>query len=315
VQPMLATPSADPGRLPVGRQWAYEVKWDGVRVLADAREGQLRLLTRNGRDATPAYPELDVLSALPDALLDGEVVAMDAEGRPSFPVLMERMHVRDRRRAAALSRRIPATLVVFDILRLYGVDLTARPFAERRATLERLELPAGRVMLSPVYDDGAALLTATKEQGLEGVVAKKWSSSYEPGRRSPSWVKAVHRLRRTCLVGGWRPQVDTSAVVGALLVGAPDGAGGLRYLGRVGSGIGPSAHRELARLLRPLSRSTSPFSAAVPSLDAAGARWCEPTLPVEVEHLGWTAGGRVRQSTYCGVRTDAEPELVGVEPR
>jgi bifunctional non-homologous end joining protein LigD len=147
---MLATPAPGPGRLPTGPDWAYEVKWDGVRVLADVCEGRLRLLTRNGRDATIAYPELGVLAELPDALLDGEVVAMDAAGRPSFPVLAERMHVRDRRRAQQLAREVPVTYVVFDVLRLYGVDLTGRPFGERRATLERLELPAGPVLVSPL---------------------------------------------------------------------------------------------------------------------------------------------------------------------
>lgn len=313
MQPMLATPAAVPGSLPVGRDWAYEVKWDGVRVLADVHEGSLRLLTRNGRDTTVAYPELDALTALPDVLLDGEVVALDRSGRPSFPVLMERMHVRDRRRAAALATKVPVTFVVFDVLRLYGVDLTARPFAERRATLERLELPAGPVMLSPVYDDGAALLSATRDQGLEGVVAKKWTSRYEPGRRSPAWVKAAHRPTRTCLVGGWRPQVDSDRVVGALLVGAPDVTGGLRYLGRVGSGIGPAAHRSLRPMLAALTRATSPFADPVPTVDAAGATWVHPRVLVEVDHLGWTTGGRLRQAAYRGVRTGTDADLA--EPR
>ena len=264
MDPMLATPTPVPGQLPTGRDWAYEVKWDGIRVLADAHDGVLRLTTRNGRDATVAYPELEVLTALPDALLDGEVVAMDERGIPSFPVLAERMHVRDRRRAQVLARRIPATFVAFDVLRLYGVDLTRRPFSERRATLERLDLPATHVMLSPLYDDGPSLLAATREQGLEGVIAKRRSSLYEPGRRSPAWVKAAHRPSRTCLVGGWRPQVDSTTVLGALLVGAPDPEGNLHYLGRVGSGIGRAAQQDLALLLRPLARADSPFAEPVP---------------------------------------------------
>jgi bifunctional non-homologous end joining protein LigD len=288
------------------------VKWDGIRVLADAHDGRVRLLTRNGREVTTAFPELDVLAGLPDVLLDGEVVAMDPQGRPSFPVLAERVHVRDRRRARALSRRVPATFVVFDVLRLYGVDLTGRPFSERRATLERLELPPGPVQLSPVYDDGASLLQATREQGLEGVVAKRRSSRYEPGRRSGAWVKAAHRPSRTCLVGGWRPQVDSTRRIGALLVGAPDQAGGLRYLGRVGSGIGPSAQRDLERLLAPLARDGSPFTDEVPKVDAAGATWCDPTLAVEVHHLGWTSGGRLRQPSYRGVRVDADADPLEV---
>lgn len=310
MDPMLATPTPVPGRVPTGRDWAYEVKWDGIRVLADVHEGTLRLTTRNGRDATVAYPELAVLTALQDTLLDGEVVAMDERGIPSFPVLAERMHVRDRRRAQVLARRIPATFVVFDVLRLYGVDLTRRPFTERRATLERLELPPGPVMLSPLYDDGASLLAATREQGLEGVIAKKRSSVYEAGRRSGSWVKAAHRPSRTCVVGGWRPQVDSTSVLGALLVGAPDGEGNLHYLGRVGSGIGRAAQQDLVRLLEPLARRESPFAEPVPKVDAAGATWCQPVLLVEVDHLGWTTGGRLRQPAYKGVRTDTQADLV-----
>lgn len=310
MEPMLATPIPPSGHLPTGPDWVFEVKWDGIRVLADASDGELHLWTRNGRDVAAAFPELACLAELSDVLLDGEVVAMDDRGVPSFPVLAERIHVRDRRRAAALARRVPATFVVFDVLRLYGVDLTSRPFTERRATLERITLPHGPIQLSPLYDDGPALLAATREQGLEGVVAKRRTSVYEPGRRSPAWVKAAHRQARTCLVGGWRPQVDTTRTVGALLVGAPAPDGGLRYLGRVGSGIGPSAQRDLAALLEPLRRSTSPFSDAVPRVDASGATWCEPTLAVDVVHLGWTSGGRLRQPAYRGVRIDALPDPV-----
>lgn len=310
MEPMLATPTPDAGALPRGPQWVYEVKWDGIRVLAEASDGRLHLWSRGGRDLAVAFPELACLAELPDAVLDGEVVAMDDAGRPSFPVLAERIHVRDARRARALARQVPATYMVFDVLRLYGVDLTARPFHERRATLERLDLPAGPVALSPLYEDGAALLAATLEQGLEGVVAKKRTSTYHPGRRSGSWVKAAHRPSRTVVVGGWRPQTDTTRHIGALLVGAPDAEGALRYLGRVGSGVGPSAARDLATLLGPLERPTSPFADDVPAVDARGATWCEPTLAVEVQHLGWTSGGRLRQPAYRGVRIDHDPDPV-----
>lgn len=308
MQPMLATATPDEGRVPVGRQWAYEVKWDGVRALAEAADGRLRLWSRTGRDVTATFPELGVLAGLPDALLDGEVVALDRRGVPSFPVLAERLGVTQRARAEALSRRVPVTYVVFDVLRLYGVDLTGRPFSERRATLERLDLPDGPMQLSPVWDDAAALLAATREQGLEGVVAKRRDSVYTPGRRSPHWVKAAHRPERTVLVGGWRPQVGTTDRVGALLVGAPDAAGDLRYLGRVGSGIGATAQADLRERLRPLAAQASPFADAVPAPDARGASWVAPRLAVSVRHLGWTSGTRLRQPAYRGVRTDAGPD-------
>ena len=312
MRPMLATPTPVPGRLPgtgsaTGGEWVYEVKWDGMRILADSSERGLRLFSRNERDVTVTFPELAGLADLPDALLDGEVVALDTAGVPSFAVLAERLHIQDRRKAAAAANAVPVTYMAFDVLRLYGVDLTGRPLSERRGTLERLELPPC-VSLSPWFTDGSALLAATLEHGVEGAVAKRLTSTYQPGRRSPDWVKAPHRARRTVLVGGWRPQTDTTTVVGALLVGARDEDGGLRYLGRVGSGIGPAVHRTLSTLLKPLRSNASPFSDTVPAVDAAGALWVEPQLVVEVAHLGYSGGRRLRQPAYLGLRTDAEPD-------
>ncbi|HEX5510730.1 MAG TPA: non-homologous end-joining DNA ligase [Actinomycetales bacterium] len=312
---MLATPTPVPGRLPGTTggpparrgQWLYEVKWDGMRVLADIDERGLHLISRNERDVTVAFPELAGLTQLQDALLDGEVVALDERGVPSFAVLAERLHVTDRRKAAAASRSVPVTFMVFDVLRLYGVDLTSRPLSERRATLERLDLPTS-VQLSPVFTDGDALLAATRDQGVEGVVAKRVDSLYYPGRRSRDWVKAPHRQRRTVVVGGWRPQTDTVNVVGSLLVGAPDRDGGLRYLGRVGAGVGPAANRLLSPLLKPLRQNASPFRDAVPKADATGATWVDPQVLVDVEHLGFAGQGRLRQPAYCGVRTDSDAD-------
>ncbi|WP_369811088.1 non-homologous end-joining DNA ligase [Quadrisphaera sp. DSM 44207] len=313
VRPMLASPLPPGGALPSGPEWVHEVKWDGMRVLADAGEGSVRLTSRTERDTTVAFPELTGLADLPDVLLDGEVVALDAQGRPSFPVLQERLHVRDAARARALAGAVPVAYVVFDVLRLYGADLTRRPLEARRAALEQLDLGCGRygpLQVSSWHDDGAALLAATAEQGLEGVVAKRRSSAYAPGRRAPAWVKQAHRLSRTCVIGGWRPEVGTTSRVGSLLVGAPDATGALRYLGRVGSGVAGAAATDLGRLLGPLRTNASPFAAAVPRIDAAGATWVHPTLAVEVRHLGWTTGGRLRQPSYRGLRLDAGPDAV-----
>jgi bifunctional non-homologous end joining protein LigD len=306
---MLATPTPVAGQLPRGREWAFEVKWDGIRALADASDGHLRLLTRGGADVADAFPELSVLTGVSDALLDGEVVAMDAAGRPSFGVLAERIHVRSRARAAELARRVPATYVVFDVLRLYGVDLTSRPYAERRATLERLELPPGPVQLSPVYDDGDALLAATLEQGLEGVVSKRRSAPYLPGRRSTDWLKSPHRTSVSAVVGGWRPEkTNDSGRLGAVLLGVPDGAGGWRFAGRMGSGIAGRAAVQLAEALAPHTRTDSPFSDEVPRLDRVGATWVDPVVVVEARALEMTRDGRLRQPAYLGMRTDLTPE-------
>jgi bifunctional non-homologous end joining protein LigD len=309
VHPMLATP-ADPVRgLPSdGAVWAFEVKWDGVRVLADLHGGAVRLTSRRGNEVTAAYPEFASLGeAHPDALLDAEVVVLRG-GVPSFEALAERMHVRDARRARALAAVAPATLIVFDVLRLYDVDLTGRPWSERREVLERLSASGRAWQLSPVYDDGAALLAATREQNLEGVVAKRRSSRYHPGVRSSDWVKFAHRRTRTCLVAGWRPETGDARRVGALLLGLPDGAGGLAFAGRVGSGLAAAAAQDqLTPLLAARARADTPFTTPVPREDARGTTWVEPTLLVEVRYLGHTEGGRLRQPVFLGVRTDLEP--------
>ncbi|GIG24115.1 hypothetical protein Cde04nite_03590 [Cellulomonas denverensis] len=304
MQPMLATAATPPDRPPVGDEWRYEVKWDGVRILADTTSGRLRLLGRNGRDAGPAYPELDVLDALPGAILDGEVVAM-RDGVPSFAALAERMHVRDRRKAERLMTRVPISYVVFDVLSLYGVDLTRSPLDERRGTLERLDLPVP-VTLSPVYADGALLWQATGEQGLEGVVAKRGSSTYQPGRRSPDWVKAVHRATRTALVCGWRPETTGSGRLGSLLLAAPGPDGGLRYLGRAGSGLTGPVAMDLTRLLAPLRRDDPPLAEPVPAEDARGTVWVDPELLVDVRYLARTPTGRLRQPVIRGLREDTD---------
>jgi bifunctional non-homologous end joining protein LigD len=303
VQPMLATRAATPADLPRGPDWAYEVKWDGVRLLADTTSGRLRLLSRNGRDATVAYPELAGLAQVEGAVLDGEVVAMSG-GIPSFEALAERMHVRDATRARALAARAPVTYLVFDVLSLYGVDLTRRSFDERRATLERLELPTN-TQLSPVYPDADELWEVTLEHGLEGVLAKRRTSVYQPGRRSPDWIKAAHRTTRTALVGGWRVETTARDRIGSLLLGAPDADGTLRFLGRAGSGLGGPLAGRLAPLLAPLERPSSPFGEVVPAVDARGAHWCEPRVMVDITYLTRMRSGRMRQPVVRGVRDDA----------
>lgn len=302
MQPMLATP-APSGVLPRGAAWAFEVKWDGVRVLAEVEGGLVRLLSRTGRPVTPAYPELAGLAHLPDVLLDGEVVALEG-GVPSFAAIADRMHVRDPRRAAELARVRPVTFMVFDVLRVAGADVVERPYDERRRLLEALDLPE-HVLLSPVHDDGDDLWDVTRAHGLEGVVAKRRASPYRPGARSGDWVKAAHRRTRTAYVAGWRPEQGGSGRLGALLLGAPDRDGALRFLGRAGSGVsGPLATRLRTSALG-LARDTSPFADAVPAVDARGSHWCVPELVVDVRYLGRGREGRLRQPVVRGLRDDA----------
>ena len=305
MRPMLATVAS---AIPRGRDWVHEVKWDGMRVLADVHSGRATLLSRAGNDVTVSFPELAGLGGLyDDMLLDGEVVALDG-GRPSFGALAERMHVRDARKAERLSASRPVTLMVFDLLRLYGSDLTAQPLSARREMLERLDLDGSHWQVPPVYDDGDELFAATSEQGLEGIVSKRLSSPYLSGRRSSDWLKSPHHATVSVVVGGWRPEkTNDSGRLGAVLVGLPDGAGGWRYAGGVGSGIAGRAAVHLASALGPLRRDSSPFSTDVPRIDAVGVTWVEPDLVVEVRTLEVTRDGRLRQPAYLGIRTDLTP--------
>ena len=302
MRPMLASPAA---LIPAGHGWVHEVKWDGMRILADVRSGALRLSSRSERDVTVAFPELaGLVDTFEDLLLDGEVVALK-DGVPSFEALAERFHVTSPRRAATLAARNPVTYMAFDLLRLYGVDLTGRPFSDRRATLERLELAGPHWQVPPTFTDGPLLHVATRDQGLEGIVSKRLSSRYLPGSRSEDWLKSAHRSSLSVVIGGWRPETD-NARLGAVLVGVP-APGGLRYLGRVGSGIAGRAGALLAKDLAPLAAARSPFVTQVPRVDSAGATWVHPVLVCEVQSLGLTSAHRLRQPAYRGLRPDLSP--------
>lgn len=289
--------------VPTGTGWVHEVKWDGVRVLADCDGSRLRLFSRNENDVTAAYPELQGLAEVGrDVLLDGEVVAL-ADGVPSFAALAERMHVRDARRAARLAEVNPVTLIVFDLLRLDGELLLDRPLVERRRLLEGLGLPSGCWQVPPAYDDGTLLLRVAEEQGLEGIVSKRASSPYHPGRRSRDWLKFPLRATGSYLVGGFRRETGSDTRIGAVLVGTPTAAG-LRYRGKVGSGIAGRVGQRLKGVLEPLTSSDCPFADELPRPDRLGTTWVRPEVVVDVEFLGVTGEGRLRQPSYRGVRTD-----------
>ena len=305
MKPMLA---AVADGIPRGPDWVHEVKWDGMRVLADVHDGRLVLSSRTGRDVSVSFPELTGLAdTYDDLLLDGEVVALD-QGLPSFSALAERMHVSSARKAATLASQRPVTFMAFDLLRLFGSDLTTQPWSARRELLERLELHSSAWQVPPTYDDGEELFEATRSQGLEGVVSKRRTSPYAAGRRSADWRKSPHRATLSVVVGGWRPETGTTNRMGAVLVGTPDGKGGWEYAGRVGAGLAGAAGARLGKQLQPLGRNDSPFSNDVPREDALGAVWVEPTVVVEVQALGRGSTGKLRQPAYLGVRTDLTPD-------
>ena len=311
VVPMYARPSRLP---PDDARWGYEVKWDGVRAIAYVTGAGLRLESRNLNDVTRQYPEVGgVADALAGhrAVLDGEIASFDERGRPSFERLQGRMHLTD---AAAIGRRMrltPVAYLVFDLLWLDGDSLLKLPYSERRERLEALGLE-GASWRTPGYHagDGAALLAATGEQGLEGIVAKRLDSAYEPGRRGGSWLKVKNTRRQELVIGGWQPgEGRRRARIGALLMGYHDAAASpaLIYAGKVGTGFDDAALADLALRLAPLERRSSPFEGRQPE---RGSVFVEPLLVAEIDFGEWTSQGMLRHPSYKGLRADRDAREV-----
>ncbi len=317
LRPMLATPAVE---APAGDGWAFEVKWDGVRVVAVVDGGRVVLTGRRGNDVSALYPEVrglgDRLGAT-SVVLDGEVVAVEPGGRPSFQLLQRRMNVAAERVTARLQREVPVAYMTFDVLWIDGELLTGRPYRERRERLEALA-PAGPHWQTPPVEIGSAgarTAEVCRAFGLEGMVAKRLDGRYTPGRRSRSWLKIKWQRSQEMVVGGWMPgRGRREGSIGSMLVGYHDTAAGgaLRYAGRVGSGLDGPTLEALGERLSSLRRATSPFALG---RTPAGAVFVEPELVVDVSFQEWTAGGGIRHPVYRGVRYDKEPgEVVREEP-
>jgi bifunctional non-homologous end joining protein LigD len=310
IEPMLARLSTLPRE---DSEWAFEVKWDGVRALAYSQPGRMRLQSRNGNDVTPAYPELSALNrALGSraAILDGEIVAFDESGRPSFEALQPRMHQRGEAAVRRLMRSIPVTYVVFDLLWLDGHSLMDLPYMERRERLGELVGLDGEHWRTPELQvgDGAGLLAATRELGMEGIVGKRLNSRYTPGRRGGGWIKVKNHLRQELVIGAWTEGRGARAQrIGALELGVYDESGALRHAGRVGTGFDEPELERLADLLARLAQEDSPFIGPQPP---RGAHFVAPRLACEVEFSEWTRAGKVRQASYKGLRNDKDPAEV-----
>jgi bifunctional non-homologous end joining protein LigD len=289
--------------------WA-ELKWDGVRALGVWTAGALRLYARSGADITDRYPELTAPGAATfaadDAVIDGEIVALDERGRPSFSLLQNRMHLSRAADIQAEMRRTPARLYLFDALHADGADLTPRPLAERREALERIAADAGSAIdLPPVFDDLDMALAIAREHDLEGVVAKDPRAPYRPGR-SQRWVKLKLSRTQEVVIAGIRPgKGGRAGGIGSLLLGVPDEEG-LRYVGRVGTGFSDRTLKQLGAALEPLRTEESPLH-GVPPLDARDAQWVRPELVGEVEFGEWTPGGSMRHPRWRGLRSDKTP--------
>jgi bifunctional non-homologous end joining protein LigD len=312
VVPMLAKlaplPSSDEG-------WAAEVKWDGVRAIAYCRPGRLELQTRNLNVVTAQYPEVRRLSrqlGARDAVLDGELVAFDEQGRPSFERLQQRIHQTDANVVRRRMKSHPVTYVLFDLLYLEGRDLTAEPYTRRRELLEELELD-GESWQTPGYSVGhaAELLAASAEQRLEGIVLKRLDSRYAPGKRTGAWLKVKTVGRQELVIGGWMPgEGRRRNRIGAILLGAFDADGALQYAGKVGTGFSERDLDELLERLRPLARDTNPFARR---RGPRNANFVEPELVAEVEFREMTAEGMVRHGSFKGLREDKPAAEVGLE--
>jgi bifunctional non-homologous end joining protein LigD len=285
--------------------WAAEIKWDGVRAIAYCRPGRLHLQTRNLRDVTAQYPEVRRLSrqlGARDAVLDGELVAFDSEGRPSFSRLQQRIHQTSESVVRNRMKTHPVTYVIFDLLYLDGVDLIAEPYRRRRELLDELEL-AGSGWQTPAYSTGHAreLLAVSGERGLEGLVMKRLESVYSPGKRTGEWLKVKNVGRQEFVIGGWLPgQGRRRGRLGSLLIGYYED-GKLHYAGKVGTGFSEQDLADLTKRLKPLGRQKTPFAAGK---GPRAANYVEPCLVAEVEFRELTGDGLVRHGSFKGLRED-----------
>ncbi|HVC69565.1 MAG TPA: non-homologous end-joining DNA ligase [Acidimicrobiales bacterium] len=293
--------------------WAFEFKWDGIRAVVHVDGGRIRIVSRNGNDLSTSFPELRAIGerlAAHQAVLDGEIVAFDKDGRPRFQKLQPRIHATNPAKAKQLALDQPAVYVIFDLLYLDGELLLTRPYAERRHRLESLglEREGASWAVSPRFEGpGADVLQASRDQGLEGIVAKRLDSPYLPGKRTSSWTKVKNIRTQEVVVGGWTPgQGSRRGRFGSLLLGIPS-ASGLVYVGQVGTGFSDAILDDLGSRLGSLRSMTKPFANDVPTRYAKVAVWTEPVLVGEVTFSEWTSDGRLRHPSWRGLRDDKGP--------
>lgn len=291
------------GDLPSGDDWVYEVKWDGFRAIARVdRAGRLTLTSRNGSSYLKRFPQLaSLVDALPAEMLpielDGEIVAFDDDGRPSFGALQ--------------GGSASVHFAIFDLIELAGKDLTGLPWEDRRKLLEALDLSADNVSISGVYDDGEALLDQMIERGMEGVMAKRRSSRYRRGARTSDWVKVKPKSRQEFVIGGWTDGTGhRESSFGALLLGYYEDGAELTYVGNVGSGFDDRVLGEIIDELRPLETDENPFKSGS---EIRNSHFVLPRLVAEIEYVETTADGRLRHPVFKGLRDDKPAEQVKFE--
>lgn len=293
------------GKLPANpEQWGYEFKWDGIRAICYSNGKKIRIDSRNLIDITYRYPEFyDLAKALGgrSAVLDGEIVALDRKGRPDFNLLTRRMHLNESK-VERISRQVPIMYFVFDLLHLDGRSTLRLPYKERRLLLESLGLKHRRLRIPPSLDCEPEMVFETaKEHKLEGIVAKKLDSTYEPGARSKNWIKIKIELGQEFVIGGWTPERGNENRIGALLIGYYDEGMGLRYAGSVGTGFSDVTHTMLVAKLRSLETKRNPF---VDADVKRGAYFVRPVLVADIQYRRWPKDGSVQQASFKGIRID-----------
>src|SRR5262245_6372097 len=316
IEPMLATIG---DFVPAGREWVFEPKYDGMRVIAQVSPRRIRMMTRNGRDKSPQFPEvvrgLRELAgrAARTVVLDGEVVALKNNKPAPFQALQGRFHLKDPKAIAQRASESPAAIVLFDILRDDGENLTRQPWSVRRVRLESIVPKASitSVRVSDTSTTGARMIAKARAAGWEGVIAKRVAAPYTPGRRSDAWLKLKLQYRAEFVVGGYTEPRRTRQHIGAILLGYFDRAGDLRYVGHTGGGFNTESLRDMRNRLRPLERRTSPFVDTLRPNEPV--HWVRPRVVVEVKFAEWTADGKLRQPIFLGVRDDKDPKTVHKE--
>lgn len=307
---------AAPGDLPIDHAgWGYELKWDGMRIVSFIDEVGVKLQSANQKDATAPFPELTRLSEAFDGfhsvILDGEVVAIDESGVPSFSRLQRRMHVSDEREARRRAAEVPIVYAIFDLLHLDGHDTMGLPFRDRRRLLESIVDRGSHWRVTDLHvGEPIELLKTVTDRGLEGLVGKRLDSIYVEGKRATSWRKIKPRRRQEFVVGGWSEGRDGLAgTVGSLLLGVMV-EGSLRHCGSVGSGLTAADRNEWLRRLRDVEQAASPFGDVVLSTIGRTFHWAKPSFVVEVAFGEWTPEGSLRHPVYLGLRSDKDPRDV-----
>lgn len=324
--PILKPMLAKAGSLPIANEseYGFEIKWDGIRTMFYLQENQYKLMSRNLKDITSQYPELielanEVSNNHTEMILDGEIVAFDSAGLPSFSRLQHRMGLSNDRIITEMVKKIPVHYIIFDIISLDNNLLVTKPYTERQNILASLMLK-GTYWQTPGYhlSEGQNMLAASRQLGLEGMIAKRLDSAYHPGKRTGDWLKIKNQHRQELLIGGWVPgQGNREGKIGALLIGyydmTPEEAKArnvsqqLLYAGKVGTGFTQATLLTLAKLLTPLQRESNPFSQAIPVKDA---HFVEPLLVGEFEFTEWTPNHTLRHPSFKGLRNDKDPRQV-----